>query len=593
MITSLNACRFGRLVLKSMMFALLLTAVCLPAWGDAIAGENKSCNTTDPMIKITSLPIEQNIQELLAAISADVSKDTGLNEGFVTYYWQTFDEIYCPGCEAVKIKKPIFVDIYVPGFMTKDERQQVMISLAAAIERHTSYNRKELFIHTHIADKSQLFIMGDIVTNWSQVGGPDDSEASEGEKEEGASAAQGPRLNQFLFKDPAFAFQSLWRFGLIATGGGDLGEALTAVSRIKDGDHEDWYDSWNSMAGHVESMAREFLRKGNRISAREAFFRSANYYRSAEIYLDPSDPRVVNTWRKGRDVFLEAASLSEGLLEYVDIPYEGDTLPGYFCRVDNSGKKRPLLLIQTGLDATAEDLYFILAVSAVKRGYNCLIFEGPGQGEVIRIKNLPFRYDWEKVVTPVVDFALKQKEVDPSEIAIIGYSMGGYLAPRALAYEHRIKYGIADGGVFSVFDGLMTKFPENIKDMIDDDKAKDKVNEIVTREMSENSDIDKFMVQMLWTFDADNPFDLFRKLKKFNQAESIEKIQSEMLVLNSVDDQVAGSYEQSKIFYNNLKVKKTYKEFSTAEGGQFHCQLGAPVLSAEYILNWLDERMMK
>ena len=95
--------------------------------------------------------------------------------------------------------------------------------------------------------------------------------------------------------------------------------------------------------------------------------------------------------------------------------------------------------MHSGFDGTAEELYYNRAVFAIKRGYHCLLFEGPGQGGVIRELNIPFRPNWETVVTPVVDFALKRKEVDPDAIALMGISFGGYLAPRAVAFEHRIR----------------------------------------------------------------------------------------------------------------------------------------------------------
>jgi alpha-beta hydrolase superfamily lysophospholipase len=68
----------------------------------------------------------------------------------------------------------------------------------------------------------------------------------------------------------------------------------------------------------------------------------------------------------------------------VEIPFEGTTLPAYRCLVDDRKVKRPLLIIQTGFDGTAEELYYTVAVFALARGYNCLLFEGPGQGRVIR-----------------------------------------------------------------------------------------------------------------------------------------------------------------------------------------------------------------
>ncbi|MFK5856155.1 MAG: hypothetical protein QM503_08505 [Bacteroidota bacterium] len=130
----------------------------------------------DPMVKITSLPVDQEISKILPLISKEVSDKTGLDETFITYYWQYFENIYCPGLEANDLKCPIFIDLYTPSFMSKEEIQTVMKSVAAALEKYTDYSQEEIFIHAHVAEKYQLFINGDVVTNWSQVGGPDDSE---------------------------------------------------------------------------------------------------------------------------------------------------------------------------------------------------------------------------------------------------------------------------------------------------------------------------------------------------------------------------------------------------------------------------------
>lgn len=162
-------------VLKRNLYVLL--AVLLSGVMSMFAGMPVMAgDTTDPMVKITSLPIEQNLQEVMAGLSADVSSETGLDENFVTYYWQTFDEIYCPGCKGAKIKEPIFVDLYVPGFMPDEQIQKVMTSLAASLEKHTDYDRKEIFMHTHVADLGRIFITGVVVTNWKQAGGPDSTE---------------------------------------------------------------------------------------------------------------------------------------------------------------------------------------------------------------------------------------------------------------------------------------------------------------------------------------------------------------------------------------------------------------------------------
>jgi hypothetical protein len=151
------------------------------AWPALAAGQgcNRPGSMIDPMVRITSLPIKQDPKEVLVKISRDVAKETGLDINFVTYYWQSFEAVLCPGCGQAGLKTVIFVDMYVPAFMTTQEIQKTMSSLAAALARHTDYSLKEVFIHTHIAAKSQLFINGGLVENWSQVGGPDDSKAAD------------------------------------------------------------------------------------------------------------------------------------------------------------------------------------------------------------------------------------------------------------------------------------------------------------------------------------------------------------------------------------------------------------------------------
>jgi alpha-beta hydrolase superfamily lysophospholipase len=397
-------------------------------------------------------------------------------------------------------------------------------------------------------------------------------------------------LNRFLFYDPAFVFQSLWRTGLIATGAGDLGEVLTVASQVKDGDTESWYQAWNGMAQRLRATADAYAAAGHGQSAMQAYFRATNAFRASAVYLYGSGQRGLAAWQDGRDTFLKAAALSKGRTRPVRIPYEGTTLPGYLVTPEGTRSKRPLLLIQTGLDGTAEDLYFILADQAVKRGYVCLIFEGPGQGEMIVKQGLAFRPDWEKVVTPVVDFAVKQPGVDAGRLVIIGYSMGGMLVPRALAFEKRIKWGIVDGGVYSVFDGTMRMIPEALRNAVASNAEAATVDALAAQEMETRPELRQFINQMLWTFKAASPSDLFCKLKQYTVADTIGKIKTEMLVLNSSADTVADSNAQAKQFYSALTTKKTYLEFDASQGAQFHCQLGAPLFSSENFLNWLDER---
>ncbi|MBI4803711.1 MAG: alpha/beta hydrolase [Desulfovibrio sp.] len=393
-------------------------------------------------------------------------------------------------------------------------------------------------------------------------------------------------MDKFLFNDRAFVFQTLWHAGVIVSGGADLGELLSVTSRIQDGDTESWYRAWNDMAQTLRVKADAYAAAGHAQSAMQTYLRATNAFRAAGVFLYGTE-RGGASWQDGRDTFLKAAALSQGRIRPVRIPYEGTTLPGYLLTPDNSGKKRPLFLLQTGLDGSAEDLYLMVGAQVVKRGYSCLIFEGPGQGEMIIKQGLPFRPDWEKVVTPVVDFAVALPEVDGERMAIIGYSMA---VPRALAFEKRIKWGIANGGVWSVYDGIVNQLPEAVRKIAADPRQADAVDALIYQEMDKSLAMRHAINQRLWVFKAASPSELFRKLRPYTVADTAGRIKAEMLVVNSNADTVNDSQVQSKQFYKALKTKKTFLEFDASQGAQFHCQIGAFLVSSEDILNWLDER---
>jgi len=242
-----------------------------------------------------------------------------------------------------------------------------------------------------------------------------------------------------VFSDQEFAFELKRTLAAAYAGEADIEECLATASRIREGDFERWYAEWKKTADHFRAEGDKSLAAGHNVTAREAYYRAATYYRTAEFFLhgNPSDPRIPDTWGKSRDAFRDAIALDTVPYEIVAIPYENTTLPGYFYKVDNSGRSQPLLIVQTGFDGCQEELH-PYAMEGIKRGYNVLTFEGPGQGAVIRKQHLPFRPDWENVITPVVDYAVSRPDVDKDRIALWGISLGGYLAPRGAAYEPRL-----------------------------------------------------------------------------------------------------------------------------------------------------------
>jgi 2,6-dihydroxypseudooxynicotine hydrolase len=84
-----------------------------------------------------------------------------------------------------------------------------------------------------------------------------------------------------------------------------------------------------------------------------------------------------------------------------------------------------------------------------------LAFDGPGQGE--GQYDFAIRGDYETPVKAVVDYIVTRRDLDTTRIGMWGVSLGGYYAPRAAAFEKRIKACIALGGPFdwgAAWDGL-------------------------------------------------------------------------------------------------------------------------------------------
>lgn len=394
---------------------------------------------------------------------------------------------------------------------------------------------------------------------------------------------------ELIFKDTQYSFQTLRVLSATAGGAADIGECLKTAYRIKEGDDESWYHEWFATARQRRKAADDLASRGRNISAFREYLKASNYFRTAEFFLhkNPDDPRILETWRASRNSFLKAARISRSPIVPVEIPFEGTTLPGYYCLVDDKNVKRPLLIIQTGFDGTAEELYHSVAFFALERGYNCLIFEGPGQGRVIREQKIPFRPNWETVVTPVVDFALKQKEVDPERIAIMGISFGGYLVPRAMAFEKRVRTCIVNGGIYDFHKGM--RLTPEMEAEIDSKESAETFDKEIYAMMEKNPSMRWAIGNGMFTFRAASPSEWFRMTRTYTLKDVVDKISCRMLIVDSEDDKDMPG--QSKTLYDVLEGPKEYLLFTREDGAEEHCQIGASVISNARVLDWLDETM--
>lgn len=367
--------------------------------------------------------------------------------------------------------------------------------------------------------------------------------------------------------------------------GADVGECLAVAGRITPGDLGSWYSEWASAAEHLRQLGEDCLGRGRRTSAREAFLRAAEYFRAAYFFRrgDLDDPGLLAAWRNCRACFRRAATLFDHPCEAVRIPYEGTTLAGYFLSPDRSGTPRATVVSPSGYDAPAEDLYFLVAAPALRRGYHCLVFEGPGQGGALYEKRLVFRPDYEVVLAAVVDYALSRPEVDGDRLALVGRSFGGYLAARAATDEHRVAALVADPGQMG--PGLLMRIqlpPELLRGVLEDDPAVDPVFEEWLRDPHRRA----FYASRMAAHGAEAMRPWLRSLADWTLEGLERSIRCPTFITANDADAMATT---ARRLYEALTCPKRFFLFHEADGAGGHCEGLGQLRFHQVAFDWLDE----
>jgi pimeloyl-ACP methyl ester carboxylesterase len=392
------------------------------------------------------------------------------------------------------------------------------------------------------------------------------------------------------FKDDSFAFEFVRNLGFTYYGGADIGEMMATAGRIKEGDFESWFTEWDKLGRRVLSRADASKAKGHLQSAQEGYLRASTYFRTAEFYLhgNAEDPRILSEARASQAAYNQAADLIGPTWERVEIPYEGTTLPGYFYKVDDSGQPRPTVVFHGGYDSSLEELFFFGAAPAIRRGYNCLTWDGPGQGMPRREQGLPFRYDWEAVVTPAVDYALSRTDVDGDNLVLIGMSLGGYFAARAAAFEHRFRAAVFFDGVYDLYESFHAMLPPDALAALEAGDT-ERAEQIIRTAMEKNTGLRWVITQGVWSFKSSGISAFCEEARKYSIANVVQQIQCPCLVMEAEKDIFFAGQPQK--VYDTLQSPKTLVRFTSEDGAENHCQSGALSYKDEVVFNWIDDTL--
>ncbi|TVY62374.1 20-hydroxy-prefusarin hydrolase FUS2 [Fusarium oxysporum f. sp. cubense] len=386
------------------------------------------------------------------------------------------------------------------------------------------------------------------------------------------------------------SYEALRAVGYTNDGGADVAEVIAICSRIPAGDEDIWLREWNAAGERAATNARTSLAAGNNHSARDAFLRASNYFRTAEFFRreDPHNDNVSKSIAGlSSQMFYAAAELMSHSTKVIHIPYEGTSIPGTLMRVDDSDTPRPTIIVNGGYDSTREELGYAVAATALQMGFNVVAIDGPGQSEALRKKRLVFRYDWEKVITPVVDYVLGQPYSDKDKLVIMGVSMGGYLVARAAAFEHRAAAIILNDGVYDFGSAFRNNTPSLGKLMIRHNWD-GTMNAIIRQLMKWDTCFRWGILNGQWVFGVSSEVDVLRAVEAYTLEGVVEKIQTPVLVLDAPDDHFLKG--QPRELFRRLRCEKQFVEMGIEEGAAAHCHMGAGGRLNQVVFDYLLQR---
>lgn len=391
------------------------------------------------------------------------------------------------------------------------------------------------------------------------------------------------------FEDAEMDFQLIRQLGSSRYGGASVGECLALARRIADGDPASWVAAFAAAAARQEKDAHQRASRGHGVSAREQLLLASNSYRAAEYYTSVADPKHATYGLKSRECFLEAMRLADHSFEVVSLAYGATPLPAYYFRPAKTSGRGKTLMIISGYDGTLEETYLAYGLPALERGYNLLLFAGPGQMDTLRLHpKLAFVPEFERVGSAALDYLHGRPETDRDRIALMGISFGGYFATRIAAHEPRVRALIPNSPIVNLHD-YMASFvgfdPGQMPDSEDFrpqdvDQIPDEVLPAQGRLMARN---------LMLRFGQESFKQTYVRLQDFRVDDAdLARIACPTLAL-------AGSGEgkepkaQFDRFVKRVSGPGASHVFTEQEGADGHCQSGNLAFSAAVSMDWLDE----
>jgi dienelactone hydrolase len=372
-----------------------------------------------------------------------------------------------------------------------------------------------------------------------------------------------------------------WNLGLLMAVqlGGELTEIDEACRPLveiakRPGVREDpeaqalWLARWSDLARRVESLARQDEEAAHRFSAGRKYLRACVYYMTAERMASHRKPEKLALYKSMLATFRKGVELRGEPIEFLDIAYEGTTLPALFYRAPGGGK-RPAMIHFDGFDVTKEWMHLSgMAREFAARGISTLMVDHPGVGGALRLQGLPTQPDTERWAAAALNYLETRADVDARRVGVIAMSLGGYYAPRAAAFEKRLACCVAWG---ARWDNALS-------------------HGRILRDPNAARSVTGWIDHALWVYGAENIDEAAEKIAAMTLEGIADKIECPLLVVHGENDRQVPLDQAHKTVAAAVKILRSRRGlFTAAEGGVEHCQGDLFSIGVDWMADWIGD----
>ena len=335
----------------------------------------------------------------------------------------------------------------------------------------------------------------------------------------------------------------------------------------------------------VKSWKEVLIKAGDDEYAKVDLKSAMGFYRMAEFYMSWRDPDALKYWSKAREIFFEYFEEffvgEQPVVERVEVPYDTYTMP--LLKMNPDGESKGDIVVHGGFDSNYEE-FFPQCMYLRQNGYTVYLFEGPGQGATIRLHGATLPIEWEKPVKAVLDY------MKLTDVTLVGQSYGGFYAPRASAFDERIKRCVS-----------VAQFPALSMNLHD---SRFKAGLIwgtlnvmlflfgwlinLLYKLKKGKGMDFFDVYFHRT-GAKGVYSLLSYLRKIDLRPLKDRLTKDYLIIGGSKDTMSAraSIGRQMFLLKNAKSVMA-REITEKEQGADHCNVGNQQVAMDTILLWLE-----